>query len=212
MSSIHRVKTGHQVRYRDPQGKGLKETFRLLDDARAFKTSMDNAKLTGTYVERSGETFASIAHQWLASNPAKRKTTYARDAMVVRVHLEPVIGRVKLVDLRPSHCRAVVTVMEGRPLKAKTIHTNIGVLRAVLNWAVDSDLLARSPFRGIRLPPIPPSRARTANGEDVLRLADAIPLDYRVAIFLGALGLRMAEVMGLRVGSIDFLRKRMLRA
>ena len=37
------------------------------------------------------------------------------------------------------------------------------------------------------------------------RLADAIDGDYRVAVFLGAL--RQAEVFGLRVGSVDFLRR-----
>ena len=32
-------------------------------------------------------------------------------------------------------------------------------------------------------------------------------IDYRVAVFLGALGLRQAEVFGLRVGSVNFLRR-----
>lgn len=33
-----------------------------------------------------------------------------------------------------------------------------------------------------------------------------MPVDYQVAVLLGALGLRQAEVIGLQVGSIDFLR------
>ena len=34
-----------------------------------------------------------------------------------------------------------------------------------------------------------------------------MPADYRVAVLLGAMGLREAEVFGLRAGSIDFLRR-----
>ncbi|MDQ4070911.1 MAG: hypothetical protein M3203_15790, partial [Actinomycetota bacterium] len=45
------------------------------------------------------------------------------------------------------------------------------------------------------------------SADDIIRLADAMDMDYRVAVFLGALGLRQAEVFGLRVGSINFLRR-----
>ena len=41
-------------------------------------------------------------------------------------------------------------------------------------------------------------------GTDVRRLADALPTHYRATVFLGALGLRQAEVFGLHVGAIDF--------
>ena len=45
------------------------------------------------------------------------------------------------------------------------------------------------------------------SADDLHRLAAALPPEYRVAVYLGgALGLRQAEVFGLRVGSIDFLR------
>lgn len=45
------------------------------------------------------------------------------------------------------------------------------------------------------------------SAEDIYRLADAIDPHYRLTILLGALGLRQAEVFGLRVGAIDFLRR-----
>ena len=76
----------------------------------------------------------------------------------------------------------------------------------MFTWAVDHDLISRSPCRGIRLPG-PEARPRPfASVADIERLADALPIEYRVAVFLGALGLRQAEVFGLCVGSVDFVR------
>ena len=34
-----------------------------------------------------------------------------------------------------------------------------------------------------------------------------MPEDYRIAVFLGALGLRQGEVFGLRVGKVDLVRR-----
>ncbi len=59
----------------------------------------------------------------------------------------------------------------------------------------------------IRLPELSKATKRNALAADVLRLADAMPTDYRVAVFLGATGLRLAEMVGLRVGAVDFLRR-----
>ncbi len=206
------------MRWRTPGGGYRKGTFRLAEEARAFKTAIEHQLRTGTYVDLAGgrETFSDVARKWLASNPTKKATTYARDRTVIRVHLDPVIGAVRLVELAPFHCKAVVATMEAKivrrggrdkHLEPKTIQTNAGVLRAILTWAVDNDLIARSPYRGVRLPALKPSTKRIGDAADMLRLAEEVPVDYRVAILLGAMGLRLAEVTGLKVGAIDFLRK-----
>ena len=80
--------------------------------------------------------------------------------------------------------------MIERGLAGSTVRTNYGVLRAIFGWAVENDLLARSPCRGIRLPEIVASHRPVVSAEDIFRLADAMRTDYRVASLLGALGLR----------------------
>lgn len=43
--------------------------------------------------------------------------------------------------------------------------------------------------------------------DDVHRLADALPEQYRPVAYLAALGLRRAEVFGLQLGDLDFARR-----
>lgn len=87
-----------------------------------------------------------------------------------------------------------------------TVRTNLGVLRAVLNAAVEADLIGRSPVRGIRLAkPVPPDRPMLTP-EELLRLADAIGPRYRGLVLVGGtLGLRWSEAIGLRVADVNFL-------
>lgn len=198
-----------EARYRDPLGRQRTRTFPTKADAKAYLAAVETDIARGRWQDpgHAGVTFAQAAAAWLESNPAKKETTYARDAAVVRVHLAPALGPLSLGRITPRHVQGVVEQMVARPLAPKTIRTNYGVLRAILTWAVEADLLERSPCRGIRLPPLARTDKRLASAADVERLADALPSDYRVAAFLGALGLRQAEVFGLRVGAIDFLRR-----
>ncbi len=198
-----------EARFRDPAGGQRTKTFDTKADARAYLAEVEVEQRRGAWIDpASGRvTFADLAAAWLEANPTKRKTTLARDRSVVRVHLLPVLGPVHLGDLRPSHIRACVDRMVDRGLAPKTVQTDYGVLRAICSWAVEDDLLARTPCRGIRLPELSKATKRNALAADVLRLADAMPTDYRVAVFLGATGLRLAEMVGLRVGAVDFLRR-----
>jgi integrase len=207
MGSIRRAPRTHrwEGRYRDPLGGQKTKTF----DAKAFLANMETNIARGTWRDsgRSRAKFSRAAAEWLASNPAKRATTYARDATVIRTHLDPVLGELAVNCVQPAHVQEVVDSMGGRGLAPKTIRTDYGVLRAIFSWAVETDVIDRSPCRGIRLPEMTRGRRPVVSAGDVERLVGAMPPDYRATVLLGALGLRQGEVFGLRVGAVDFLRR-----
>lgn len=199
-----------RARYVGPDMRERSRTFARRPDAEAWLAEQQAAIRGGAWTDpdRGRTRFAEVARSWLASNPNKRPTTRARDETVIRTHLDPVIGATAIDQLRPSHVRGVVDRMTQRGLAPKTVRTNYGVLRAIITWAVEDDLIARSPCRGVRLPADRVKVQRpVAGAEDILRLADEVGPKWRCAVLLGALGLRRAEVFGLRVGSIDFLRR-----
>ncbi|HWE09531.1 MAG TPA: hypothetical protein VG325_09250 [Solirubrobacteraceae bacterium] len=101
----------------------------------------------------------------------------------------------------------MIDAMVSRGLGSKTVRTDYGVLPAVFTWGVATDLPDRSPCRNVRLPDLVRSERPLASAAAVERLVEAMPLDYRVAVFLGALGLRQGQVLGQRVGAVDFLRR-----
>jgi len=209
VASIDKRNGRWRARYRTTDGRSRSQTFARKVDAERFLVEVEHNKNRGAFVDAAAGrmVFAELAAAWLASNPAKRPTTYARDAMVIQVHLNPIVGAVMVAKLRPSNARAVVETMAARGLAPRTVQTNYGVLRAICSWAVGDDVIARTPCRGVRLPEGRRKSRPVASADDVRRLVDAMPVDYRVTVLLGALGLRQAEVFGLRVGGVDFLRR-----
>lgn len=95
----------------------------------------------------------------------------------------------------------------GRAQKPRTVRRQYGTLRTILNAAVDTELLGRSPCRGIRLPAVPKKRAHIVDADELVALVAASREGTRPMPYVGAvLGPRWGECAGLKVGRLDFLR------
>ena len=156
-----------------------------------------------------GRTVADVSRTWLANNPHKRQNTYASDRIDVERHIIPALGDQTLSEVRPldvQHC--VNSWSEGAA--PRTVARRLGTLRAVFNFAVNNDWLARSPIRGIKLPMATSTRSYSLTYTDVVAIADATHLTYRPMVWLGALtGCRWSEAAGLRVGDLDMMARTM---
>ena len=199
----------YEVRLRGPDGREVSRTFRTKREALDHEASQRLAKRRGTWVDPRGGnmTLAELCSAWLESNPTKRQSTRARDESALRVHVLPTLGDRRIGSLTPGDIHSLVSEWSVR-MSPRTVRRTYGAVRAALNYAVASDLLFRSPCRGVHLPSVSPKEARIVGPVDLMRLADAIPVEFAPMVWLGAvLGLRWGEVAGLRVARIDLLRK-----
>jgi integrase len=210
--AIRRLGSGRwQARYRDGGGRMVTapQTFATKGDAGRFLAAVEADLARGTYLDpRAGQvTLAAWADDWLASDPGKRATTRARDESALRVHFLPILGHRPLGTLTPLDVRRAVDALAAKVAPA-TVRTNLGVFRAVLNAAVEADLISRSPVRGIKLKTAPPRHRPTLSPEQLEALASAMPGRYRALVLTaGVVGLRWSELVGLRVASVNFLAR-----
>jgi len=212
--SIHRRVTKshgvvYDVRLRTPNGRNYKRTFSTKRAAEAFDAQERSDRLRGTWLDPRGAelTFAEWAATWQASPGGKRANTLAKEEEVLRVHLVPSFGHTRLAAVRPLDVQRFVNDL-ARRYAPNTVRTYYAVLRAIFNTAVDSDLIGRTPCRGIKLPAAKSKPPRSITIEDIHRLAAAVGLEYRAMIYVAAeLGLRFGECAGLQVGDLDFLRR-----
>jgi integrase len=87
----------------------------------------------------------------------------------------------------------------------RTVSRQYDVLRAIFNYAVDGDLIGRSPCRNIQLPK---SSAARRNVITNAQLAEAIGEQYALMVYVGAmLGLRWGKCAGLWVRDLDLLTR-----
>jgi integrase len=208
--SIRKLPSGrYQARYRDRLGTEFTQMFERKADADAFLAETQTDLNRGSWRSpRDGRMlFSEFCERWLCTDLAKAATTRARDAAVIKAHLLPMLGGLTLAEITPQDVQAVVGAMSCT-LAPKTVRTNAGVLRAILNAAVDTDRLYASPYRHPKLPPLVlREKPRLTMGEQK-RLAAFMPDQYRIMVYLGGvLGLRFSEVVGLKVRDIGFLER-----
>lgn len=86
---------------------------------------------------------------------------------------------------------------------AETVHKTVGVVRQVLQHAVDDQRLAANPADKLALPPIRPAEMRFLTLDQLRQLATAAGPDGAAIWTLGICGLRMGELAGLQHQDVD---------
>ena len=152
---IRKLPSGRwQARYPDGLGRDIPapSTFATKADASTYLARVQTEMERGVWLDPSlgRTTFAEWAREWMTANPAKRATTAARDKVVLETHFIPTLGDRSLTRITPAHIKGCVDAMVAR-LAPATVRTNVGVLKAVFNAAIDAELIARSPARAIKV-------------------------------------------------------------
>ncbi|MGH9044264.1 MAG: tyrosine-type recombinase/integrase [Acidimicrobiales bacterium] len=186
-------------------GRGLMKTFRRRKDAEAWAADAEARRYSGLLVDPAGgpTTVSQLAQLWLASNPAKRESTIARDRAAIDRHILEAIGGCRIGSVRPPDIQQLVSCWSSL-MAPKTVARTYGTLRAMFAYAVNTDLLVRSPCRGINLPTGTRRPPRALTQDQVAAIASKIDERFQLMVWLAAmLGLRWVEVAGIRVGSVD---------
>ena len=195
--------------YRTPDGKQRSKTFDRKVDATRFLTSIESAKLGGSYLDpsRSVITIGDLAHGWLRGKVNLKPSTWERYAVIVRVQIDPHWAAVRLADVQHSAVQMWVGEL-SETLSAASVQKAHRVLSLILASAVRDGRLSRNPAADVSLPRVVRREHLYLTHEQVADLADASG-DYRLAVlFLAYTGVRFGELAALHVGRLDLMHGR----
>lgn len=199
-----------EVRYRSPDGRQrTKGGFAQKADAVAHKAAIEHGLYRGDW--RDPALGRVSVEQWceeyVRGSTHKRATTLVRDAYCINNYLLPAIGGVPMSKVTPLDIKRIFDPLSDR-LAPSTISGLWGTISHIFKMAVEADVIAVSPCRGVRRPTVRPTTKRFLTTDEINRLADAVASPHRAFILVAAYaGLRFSELAGLRVGSVDFLRR-----
>ena len=197
-----------QARYYDPTGKQVTRRFDRKVDAQQWLDAATAAVHTGTYLNpaTARTTVAAWCATWLVGYGTRRASTVAQ----ARVHIALIVaefGPLRLDAVRPSLVRSWTAGLRERGYAPSTVYAVHRRLAQIMGDAVHDGLLARNPCSRRTSPGAPRQRPYVATTAQVWALHDAFPEHLRPAVLLGAfVGLRTAEVAGLRLSHVDFMR------
>jgi integrase len=145
--------------------------------------------------------------EWLRDVKARdgtRGSTLRRYGEVVRVHLVPGLGAVRLEKLTPRDVQRFVDALRSSLAPASVIKVH-GVLRAALSDAERLDLVARNVAKAARPPALGRVERRALTPVEARRFVSAVVGDrYESALVVAlATGLRRAELLGLHWSDVD---------
>jgi integrase len=198
----------YDCRHRDPDGRQRKKTFGKKGDADRFAATVEADKLRGQYVDHSDRTtVAEYARAWAGNRP-HRASTAERVSSLIEVHIAGTrLGGRRLVAVRPSEVQAWATD-RAQILAPSALRALVRLLRSIYSSAVLDRLVASSPVVRVQLPRDDRERVVPLTVEQVQALADAMPARTRAMVITQAgLGVRIGELLALRLQDVDFLRR-----
>lgn len=203
--------TRYRVRYRTPDRRQTdKRGFRSKREAERFAATVEVAKMRGEYVSPTlGRiTVAELGPNWLERQQGHMKPSGFRSyESAWRVHVEPRWGRIRVSEIKFTAVQAWVSQL-ARDRGAVVVQTAHSVLARILDDAMRDRLLASNPARGVKLPKRPPRRNAYLTATQLNMLAAQSRRYRSLVLLLGVGGLRWGEAAALRIGDVDFLRRR----
>lgn len=166
------------------------------------------AKRSGLY--NSDMLFEIWVKSWLENVKfTVEPTTYTSYSSYINNHILPYLGHFALCDIQPGNIRDMMTSISQK-LCSNTAGRIYSVLKRIFRTAVDDDMLAKSPMRGIKAPAHKLKRPRVFLTEQQCRqyikyIDNSKHADDHLLIMIAIFsGLRRGEILGLRSQDIDF--------
>jgi integrase len=209
--SIRKLPDGRYEWRHRVDGKHRKKTFARRVDAVAHDSRVRADLARGAHVDLTDKTtVAEYFRQWLDTRVTRPNTTRDREN-ILRNHLEPTpLGSRPIVKVRPSEIQAWAAD-RARVLGPVTLNRYVSTLRGVFGIAAFDGLIARNPvpkLSQMSLPKTDKPKVVPLTVAQVRAWADHAAPSVRAMILVQAgLGLRIGELLALRVQDVDFLRR-----
>jgi integrase len=195
------VQTADGTKRRYVSGKTKAECRAALTKARADRDG-------GLVYDAGALKVEDYLRRWLSDSvkDTVRATTFERYEQNCRMHIIPMLGRIKLKELTPAHVRGLYKekLQDLSPRSVRYVHAT---LHKALRQAVHDGLILRNVTEAVKPPqihreeinPLTPEQAKTLL-ETVRAEDDRLEALYVMAI---TTGLRQGELLGLKWDDVD---------
>lgn len=211
--TIYQLPTGRWRAQLTVGDKRVSKSFGSRADARDWLARAQKIIQDGLPVETSQITVAAYLDRWLRDVVAHRvrPRTLESYEYIVRVHLTPALGAVRLAQLRPDHIQRLCTDATAAGLSSRTVQYIHAVLSRALKQAVRWGLIPRNVCDLTDPPRVRRHEMKTLTPDQARAFLDHVRRDRLYALYLLAIttGMRQGELLGLRWSDVDLAHGRL---
>lgn len=163
---------------------------------------------TNTYIADDKRTISQYLDAWFAEfiEPTQKPYTITTYRGIIKNHLKPNIGAVRLCDLTTEQVQKMVRKLVSAGKAPKTIKNVLTVLNSALEQAVKAQTIQRNPAKYAKLPSVRVKEIHPLSPAEIVAFVDAAQDSAYYAPLMCCLflGLREGEALGLTWEHIDF--------
>lgn len=156
----------------------------------------------GLVFDDEGLTTEEYLGRWLKDSvrDTVRPSTYERNQTLVRLHIVPAVGRLKLKALTPAHVRWFYREKLDSGLSDGTVHKIHVVLHKSLGQAVRDGLIPRNVTEAVKVPQVRRKEIMPLSAEETRRFIEAARGARFEALYVLAVttGMRQGELLALK--------------
>lgn len=202
----------------DGKPKYIYRTIRTKDEKKAIEEARKLARQVeeGRYSELANMPLGDFLDRWLEDyvKVHNRQKTYESYEMLIRVHIKPALGKIKIGKLKPLDIQRFYAQKLAGPradgkagkLSPTTIKRMHEVLRSAFGQAIRWEMIDKSPLQGVTPPKAEEQIPTVWTQEQCVAFLDAAREHRLFAAFFLALttGLRRGELLGLMWQDVNF--------
>ncbi|MDX3430314.1 tyrosine-type recombinase/integrase [Streptomyces sp. ME01-18a] len=209
--SVRKLPSGRfQARYPGPDGlmRSAPETFPTQTDGDRWLVRKEAEILDGRWKNPDDKVlFGVYADAWFKEHDYAA-TTRERNGSALRLHVLPTFANVVLSEITTPQIRRWRAGLLESGVGEATVAKAYQILRAIMNTAVDDEVIQRNPCRIKGAGAAKTAERPFLDVTEVFQLADAVPARFRVFILLAAFtGLRFGELAALQRHDVDLERR-----
>jgi integrase len=210
--SIYKRKGGRWCAQISVQGKRVTNYFDTQREGLDWLQEMRNQINAGLTLDGAQKSLSDFLEQWLGSiRLSVRPMTLSQYRQIVRMHIIPMLGSIKLKDLRPDQIQTLYNQKLDSGTSARTVLLIHAVLHRSLKQAFKWGIIGRNPASVVTRPKVVRKEMMTLNDNQVRTLIlIAKGTRYEVLFWLAVTtGMRQGELLGLRWSDLDWRSKKL---
>ncbi len=204
-----KLKTVYQCKVRDSNNKWLTKSFSSFKEAKAFEAKLVSAKLNGEKVCNASRLMTLNSYWQIWEQESRGSVTKGWRTSQTKMYDQyvcPVLGDLKLGNIKPSHIRKVLQLARDKGRSDQTLLHIYSMLHKVFKDAIeDYELISSNPVRRKFKPKLVTRESKHLTvGESKKLLEHVRERPFGVAIWIALFaGLRVGEIQALKWKNVD---------
>ena len=189
------------------EGRRLSKTFSAAKDCREWLREMSEQVENGLSFQGTKYTMEKYLEVWLENIQGTiRFRTWQQYEGIVRNHISPALGRIRIIELQPHQIQGFYTRLNKKGISPRTVKLVHSVLHRSLVVAQRQGLIGRNPASVVQPPRVPYKEMKFLSDTQARQLLIAASEDRNAVLYYLALttGMRQGELLGLKWSDLDW--------